>query len=324
MGFGLTPGSWRVVRDSRFVTTPTMESSLQDVLALCKKTPCAVGIVRLKQGWALRARRADVRKLKRAIDPAAVLSDSEEEEASTWPRKYMLQNLTARLSKRQLTDALAALPWKARAQHPVAQSSWIVCALEPAPFSHFMINNSLVMVREAQTNQQLARASHSKGLIGDVLTRVPALEPEDKPVSRLGAMHDDLEKKLGARFTQLLEDKLQESVGGFDARVSCIEGQVATNDCTLRDLVAKSGQQETALHNLHTRVDSVASEVTQALASTGQSLMAKFESMCTNMQASTQKSIDRLATQVQEMSGNVDSMGSEMEKRRKLVPTPSM
>ena len=143
-GIYITPKGIDKRPDERYAIVVIPSSNHGDALKRVKNCDKSLGLVRLKDQYAVRCRKENLAAVRNIILPESAYVDmgSFASDDTLW----ILKNVPAQVGREDLTKALQETAWKARAVRSQGMNRWVVAATTNPPASHLCINNMMVVV----------------------------------------------------------------------------------------------------------------------------------------------------------------------------------
>ena len=152
-GIYVSPKSDTKRHDERYAVVVVPNTSLADVQKRASTIEKAMGIVKVRDQFAIRCRREHVGLLRMTLLPesAFVATDASAHDESIW----VLKNVPIQVGREGIDQALQQAEWQAHVIKAQGHDRWIVAAKMPPPCLHLSLNNQYVLIEPLRKTQEV-------------------------------------------------------------------------------------------------------------------------------------------------------------------------
>ena len=298
--------------DERFSVVATGETDLQEVLAKAQTCSSALGVVKLRVGYGIRCKRESHKRLRKELNPDAVVSESDTEDKEG-AKAFRLCNVRMQTTKQALTQALRAQGWQASVIRATGSFTWLVRANDEPKQCEYMINGHLAIIVPDRTVKVKSNQSpsaviqHAPSPIGTAPPSVPApTVPKGPTAHRIDQIQTDLE----AQIAKMVEDRFGKAAG----QIASLEEEMGKQKEAVEFLQQSVSSNSQQIQGLGQKLDGVQQEVHKS----GSEVISGFKSLMDQMRADND-------SQMRVLNDKLDNMQpqGDQEKRRRVSPAPA-
>ena len=260
--------------DTRYATVPLSPCTIEDANAQASKCRFALGVVKLRQGFAIRCKRENLQETRQFLNPDSlyVMAGQISSEDKLW----ILTRLSVSTTHDALTQCLKTLGWNARAVRQTSSQSWIIAAPEDPPMRHVRINGQVATITPKDSAQPVNAevVCNVTPALDDTMSDVSTTTSSapTAPLSRI----DELRKELHEHMDKRLEET--------KTHLYRVEQQIQQNEASMNDFKKCT---ENELYGIKVEQTNIAN----AMQSNSASMMSEMATMLRNMQKESEQSM---------------------------------
>eukprot|EP00438_Fugacium_kawagutii_P036311 Skav220723 [mRNA] locus=scaffold2753:91098:95669:- [translate_table: standard] len=259
--------------DGNFGTVPLHGHTLEEVINLSRTVADVLGVVQMgrKGPFALRGKRDNLAKIRLQAVPQGITL--QEGSLLTGGSLWTLRNVRTSTTCQKLTDALARLGWSAHIIKPIGRDAWLASAKDDPPATHLCIGDDYVAVAPLHRTRSAALPHVTPCNQADLAGG--ATDGDSASVStRLSDIKCDLEERLSAKFSTLMETRFKEC----DDRIT-----------QLADTVEEVKQEVTsATSSTQKQLEDQSAAIQAQLKGSNDSILQQMQSLFSKMQSDLQ------------------------------------
>lgn len=268
--------------DARFVTINLPVRSLEEVRLKADQHSEALGIVRFRDGFAIRAKREHADRLRAVLLPesAYVEMASFNDDESL----YTVSNVP-QMARDELGNALRKTGWDATVIKPCGNSRWLVAAKDDPKAAHVAINGVIALVERHQKKQHTGTimALVSREIKVDTIMDAANNVVQVSATSRFS----EIKAHVEAQISQVVEGRMQQA----NARIEALTGALQelqtqssqAHDKVVNDITQMKDEQQFTRQKLK--------EVEGSVAASGTAIISQMQQMFQTMQASLEQTV---------------------------------
>eukprot|EP00438_Fugacium_kawagutii_P030423 Skav216208 [mRNA] locus=scaffold238:157581:162100:+ [translate_table: standard] len=295
-GIYMSPKNANRRHDERYTVVVIPECTLADAQKRATNQDKALGIVKVKDQFAVRCRRENAMTLRAALLPESAFVAMEA--VSSDEQLWLLKHVPNEIGKAGLQQALNAAEWNAHPVRAQGLDRWVIAASSPPPCRHLCINNAFVLVEPfKRPNENAAVTMVAKQFKVETLVKAsPSGHMQVATTSRYQEMKADLSEQM--------EQKLADASSKIDQLSQQIQTMQAVHNqeisSTKAELAMVRDEQAFAKQKLQ-EVESSVVQSSQSVITTMQGMFAQMQSTLeSSMKQSIETSMQAFATDVDE------------------------
>ena len=289
--------------DQRFAAVVLTPGSCEDACVKASQFRHSLGVIRLKQGFAIRCRREHLVEARQVLAPDALFISSGHSAADS--KLWVLSRMILSTSHQELTQGLRDLGWNATAVRQIGAQTWLIAAPDPPPSQHLSVNNQVVLLapRNAKTNETPSDVQvlpdDSASVMSDTATSTSGGTTLPS-VSRIDTLKNELQDQIAAAIA----DRMKETERKFDL----IETKFAQTDANIEQL---RGDTQSEMIDIKNEQKAMAN----TLQSTSSQIINQMTAMFQSMQAETEKGMQALHSHFDSVT-NREAIEAEYKRQR--------
>ena len=278
-GIYTTPKSESKRHDERFSVVTMPNKSLQDMQKLAAMHEKALGIVRVKDQYAVRCRREFAPMLRSHLLPesAFVATDTVAADDEMWVLKHVPP-----IGKQGLDDALVQAKWNARTIRAQGLNRWLVAAKSPPASQHMCINGSIVLI------EPLKRSADPQALtvVAKQVKVETVVNGSDGSMTATSSRFQEIRAEMSEQFEQKMA-LAHQRIESLAAKVDQVQAQqVAATHQVQSDMLHLKEEQQFSKQKI--------SEVEASIVTSGQNIIQTMQAMMQKMQTGIENNMIQL------------------------------
>eukprot|EP00438_Fugacium_kawagutii_P014767 Skav228756 [mRNA] locus=scaffold589:114345:118814:+ [translate_table: standard] len=294
-GIYLSPKTADRRHDERYSVIIMPECSLSEAQKRASAHDKALGIVKIKEQYAVRCKREHAMALRASLLPESAFVAMEA--VSSDEQLWLLKHVPNEIGKAGLQQALTAAEWNARPVRAQGLDRWVVASNALPPCRHLCINNAFVLVEPFKRQHEgPAVTMVAKQFKVETLVKAP-------PSGQMQVATTSRYQEMNADLSEHMEQKLADAATKIDYLAHQLQVMQAEHNQeisnTKAELALVRDEQAFAKQKLQ--------EVESSVVQSSQSVISTMQSMFTQMQSTLEQSMKQsIETSMQAFAGDPD------------------
>ena len=287
--------------DQRFAAVVLTPGPLEDACVKASQFRHSLGVIRLKQGFAIRCRREHLVEARQTLAPDALFIPSGHTAADA--KLWVLSRMFLSTSHQELTQGLRDLGWNATAVRQIGPQTWLIAAPDSPPSQHLSVNNQVVLIAPRNAKQSEAQADvqvlpdDSVSVNSEATTSTGTSIPQ---VSRLDTLKTELQDQIAAAIAEKMKDT--------DRKFDQIDMKFSKTDASIEKLRGDTQSEMMEIKNEQ-------KVMANTLQSTSSQIISQMTAMFQSMQAETEKGMQALHSHFDTVTNREANEGENKRQR---------
>lgn len=295
----MVPKSFDKKHDERFSIVMMPDLTLQEVQKKANATDRSLGIVKIKDQFAIRCKRENAPALRALLLPEAafVASDNFASDEKLW----VLRNVPVEIGKVGLQQALTQSQWDAHPVRAQGPDRWVVAAKELPPCRHLCINNAFVLV------EPMKRANEGPALT--MVAKQVKVETvvNTNPMGGVQVATTSRYQEMKAEMSEHFENKLAEANSRIEQMSHILSQVQSQHQSSQAEISQLREEQSFARQKIQ--------EVEQSVVQSGNAVISNMQAMFSQMQSTLESS---MKSSIETTVRNIVDKPLETDKRPRV------
>lgn len=266
--------------DQRYAVVNLPSKSLSDVMTKASQCEHALGIVRMGEGYGIRAKREHIAAVRNTLLPETAYVEFAN--VNQDEMLYIISHVP-QVTREDLDQILAKAGWDAHAIRPQGTHRWTVASKHEPQVAHMVINGYMATI-EKQANKVMH--TNAVSLVAREVKVDTVVDPVTKVVSTT-SRYAEIQAHMQTQIEQVIENKLQmanhkiaqltDALADMQENQTKVQNQVASDMNQLRD------EQQFARQKMQ--------EVENSIAASGTAIITQMGQMLATMQSSLEQTM---------------------------------
>lgn len=266
--------------DPRFTVVNVPSKNLPEVLDQAAKCPQSLGVVRVGEGFAIRAKRDSVGAVRSLLLPETAYVEfaqfSEEDDL------YTLSHVP-RITRDELDEALCQAGWSAKAIKPQGVHRWIIASQQEPKVAHIAINGQIAII-EGFNTKPMQKAAMS--MVAREFKIATVHDPNTNTVSTTSRFAE-IKTHMETQIEQVIDNKLQHANARIAALTDALQEMQSKTDQVQEKVSNDMGQ----IREEQLFARQKLKEVETSVATSSGAIIQQMQAMFTTMQANLEQSL---------------------------------
>ena len=288
--------------DPRFAAVPLSPCSIEDANAQAAKCRFALGVVKLRQGFAIRCRKENLQETRQFVNPDGLYVTAGQ--IGSEDKLWILTRLSVSTTHDALSKGLQSLGWDARAVRQTSSQSWIIASKDDPPMRHVRFNGQVATITPKAPLHTMSEdvvcsvTPISEDAMSDTSTTVSGGAPVV-----VGSRIEDLRKELQEQMDKRLEET--------KIHLQRVELKIQQNDESMESFKKTT---ETELHGIRLEQTNIANTVQ----SNSAAILSEMATMLRNMQKESEHSMQALHAHFDKVVAGKHADEAEIKRPRQV------
>eukprot|EP00438_Fugacium_kawagutii_P013237 Skav201223 [mRNA] locus=scaffold651:604664:609117:+ [translate_table: standard] len=239
----------------------------------------ALGVVKLSEGYAIRAKREDADQLRSQLSPESAFV--EQDVVKEGENMFVLKNVP-QISKDELSGALVKMGWNAKAVKSQGVNKWLIAAREDSPSTHFIVNDSIVVIERMHRRDSGAN--------------IHMMAKEVKIDAVMDTKQQTMTVSTTSRFAEIRAQVEEQIAAAVEAKMAGANAKIEELQTTLEQVQQQNQAAQTALASDFNQMKEEQNFTRSKLAEVETSITASNQAIIAQMQQCFQQMEQKMTT----------------------------